>query len=717
MTTWRLALTAIALAGIAPLLRAQDATTRVALDRFARELHDTGDTVQLRALEHAFGGRGGSPEQESLRRLRRGLVRLRLGETGDIGSIDAAARDFDGARRLTPEWSEAHLAYGLARFASYRQLAADPLHLGTRVGYGALEDAEDAFVRAIETDPTNLPALRSLAEASRQLHDTTRLARSVLPGLRAARAAGVQDTILLLLLGRTERLMGDSTLAAEAHRAYASAAPSGLSYREAAWSAFLAGDPTADSLYYRGAALTDSAGVAAYREDLALIAADSELADFDAAPGEYRVEMLRRFWAERDREDLQPIGTRLAEHYRRLSRAERRFGLEINRRYYNGSDMYRSGSTRFDDRGIVYLRYGEPDRRVVTVTFNLQPNESWLYHRADGDLLIHFAANVGGDIHDLRLIPSVMAIGGLRDPGLGDELPIVLDQRCDLFPLYCKLLGWGPYGRASALNDERHLVEASTMVATTTDGNELRFARPIDGQVAALAVGAEHGLPLVHLTWSLPVAADSAGGTRYLRVRLALLSLAGAEGRMLDTLVPARALGKGENRRVVGQAALAVPAGAWRVRAALAFDDSTGRIFPTDSVTAPAVDGSALALSDLALSGPGRGVPWSPDVADTAYFSTSVEWSRSDTLSLYHEIYGLAPGTSYLSELRVRRGKRVMLTLADAGLGADGPTRVTRTLSLSRLRPGDYQIEIVVTDELGRSARASRPLRVFQPGH
>ncbi len=708
----------VALLGVSSAATAQSPSVRAALEGFARDLGQTADSEALRALEARFGGRGASPEQESLRRMHRGLVRLRLGETGDAGKVDAAAEDFDRARHLTPAWSEAHYAYGLARYAAYRQLAADPLHLGTRVGYGALEDAEDAFVRALAADPTNQPALRSLAQTSRQLHDTTRLAESVLPGLRAARAAGVADTLLLLLLGRTERLMGDSTAADRAHRDYVRAAPSGLSYREAAWSAFQAGDPAGDSLYYAGAVLEDSAGVAAYREDLALIAPDSALVEFDAIGGPDRGAMLRRFWTARDREDLRPDGSRLREHYRRLSIAERRFGLEVNRRYYSDSDIYRSGSSRFDDRGIVFLRYGEPDRRIVTVTFNIQPNESWLYRRSDGDLLVHFAANAGGDIHDLRLIPTVLAIGGLRDPAQGDELPIVLGERCELLETYCKLLGWGPYGRARALADERRLVAASTGILTTTDDHELRFARGIGGRVAALAIGAAGNRSLVHLTWVLPVDDPSPDGrvARPLRVRLALLPLDGGDPVALDTVVEAEVRRDGGGATATGRAALAVPAGRWRVRAALALDDSTGRVFPTDSVTAPPVDGRTLAVSDLALSGPGRGVAWSPEASDTAYLSPFFEWRRSDTLSLYHEIYGLAPGSRYLGELRVRRGRRVVLSLADAGEGADGPTRVTRTLSLARLRPGAYTIEIVITDERGRVARRSRALQVTDPG-
>ena len=48
----------------------------------------------------------------------------------------------------------------------------------------------------------------------------------------------------------------------------------------------------------------DPSTVAGYRADLAMIAADFELARFDHAHGRNRAELLRRFWTDRDRLEM-----------------------------------------------------------------------------------------------------------------------------------------------------------------------------------------------------------------------------------------------------------------------------------------------------------------------------------------------------------------------------------------------------------------------------
>ena len=90
---------------------------------------------------------------------------------------------------------------------------------------------------------------------------------------------------LLLARGRLERAAGDEDSAAAVFaRAGAAGGPSGaLARLELARTRFATGAADGDSAYYEGVRGDDPAVLAAYRADLAPIAADSDLARFDAA--------------------------------------------------------------------------------------------------------------------------------------------------------------------------------------------------------------------------------------------------------------------------------------------------------------------------------------------------------------------------------------------------------------------------------------------------
>lgn len=669
---------------------------------------------RLRAREES------ETEAEALRRLHLGLLRLRLNQLGDYRG--APNGDLERATELAPDWAWAWYLRGLSKRSEGDWLAADKLNLGTRVGFGAYEAAVAHFERALSVEPAFGPALRELAETVVLLRDTARARQVLLPAL--ARAGLSTDTLLLYTQAHAERSVGDSLRAlAAAHRLVELAGPSARTLRELAWSGFVAGDAAAETAYFAGAALDDSAGVAGYREDLAFIADSVELAAFDARAGEARAAWLKGFWRDRDRASLRAEGTRLAEHYRRITEAERRFGLEVNRRYHHAWDSYRSGSTRFDDRGIVYIRHGPPDDSVSTVSFGLPPNLTWRYRLADGDMLLHFAANMGtieygagGDLHDYRLVPSLWAV--IRPGGTAGQtaLDAMLESRCALWEPYCKFNGWGPFGQRQIFRDEEQLVAGSTWAATATDGAELRFPRLLAGGAALFAVGSEGGRPMVHAVWQVfmtrPAGADSTSGLRTrATVRFALFDSTGASAGFVDTTVVLATTSRADTVVVPGRVAVPVPPGRYRYRLAISTDDSTGRVYPLDSVPVRPTDGRTLAVSDLVLGRRDVSVAWSPAPGDTAYFTPGARWRATDTLELYHEIYGLAEGERYRAKLTVRRGRRALLTLGWEGDGAAGVTRVARELDFSRLKPGDYVMELEVTSR-GRKALASRRLGI-----
>src|SRR5207247_10731475 len=151
------------------------------------------------------------------------------------------------------------------------------------------------------------------------------------------------------------------------------------------------------------------AATALYREDLAWVAARGGLAAFDAlGSAAARAAWLAAFWERRDAAEAREPGERLAEHYRRWFYAERNFRLVSRHRHYDVTERFRSDQTELDDRGIIYLRHGPPDRRATYVAPDSgEPNETWLYHRPppEGDLLFRFVARKA--VQDSNLVESL----------------------------------------------------------------------------------------------------------------------------------------------------------------------------------------------------------------------------------------------------------------------------------------------------------------------
>ncbi len=680
---------------------------RAEIERFAEDLAGSRDTVALRRLEARLGRSGAEPAGEFRRRMLRGLVRVRLGELGDGWSFRRASRDFDAALALAPGWAWGWYAKGLARRHEAGWLAATPSNLGTRVGMGSLAEAVECFARAGELDPDLVPAILALGEAAQALRDTAILARRALPVLRAA-SRRVAHPAVELLRGQIERLVGDLEASVLAFDRYlALGGDSARGRYERAWSRLLAGERAGEEDYFAGAAFDEPLTVAAYRADLALIASPEELAAFDAASGPGRAALLRRFWSRRDRLDLRDDGERLREHYRRLAHAERHFPLLTNRRRDLWTDMLPTRTTRFDDRGLVYVRFGEPDQRVTTVTFGAGPNESWRYHRADGDLLLHFGTRRGGggDLQDYRLKPSVFALPFESEAAI--ELGV--NARCALHDAYCKILQWGPHGAARLAREERDLVAASASVATSSEGFELRFPRPLAASVRPFTIGAEAGRSLVHVVYAIPVArppgaAPEAGLRLRVRARVGIFDGASQAVATADTTALASWRPAPVDRfDAVGRVTIAVPPGAYRYRVALQAGDSAGLVRPLEELSVRAAGAGDLALSDLALGVRGRSAIWSPAPGDTAFLAPEATFEPAEPVELYYEIYGLAPGEPYRTRLAIRRGNNRLSATATESAAADSVVRVARTLSLASLRPGPYILEVEIESGAGRA--------------
>jgi GWxTD domain-containing protein len=530
---------------------------------------------------------------------------------------------------------------------------------------------------------------------------------------------------LLSAWGVLEREFGDPAAALEAFEAWVPAAgrQRGLALLEVARTRFLLGRLDGVEPYYSGAVFDDSAAVANYRDDLALIAGDAELRAFDAARGEARAEMLRRFWGRRDAADVRTPGERLREHYRRLFHVRRAFPRFAPDRLAGLTPGFAALLDEVDDRGRIYLRHGEPDVRVTLNTLGIEPNESWRYARAEGDLVLHFVARNEPDVY--RLVESLLDVveyaPAPSPQGRALELErrdAVLLSREALSPLYSRSRRATPDSAHAFLLAERALGRASLINATTTDSYRHRFARPLDAvSDLALFSNGSGGLRL-HLAYAVPfqsvgVAWLGPGIAYPLRLQMVVWEPEGTTVVRLDSLVRPVTWASPQAAWLAGVVSLDVPAGRLRVSAVLQDGEDAGTVLPIRSLEL-VQPGDTLWLSDLALGV--RATPWAVDLSDGGRVSLApaASFARSQELELAYEVVGPAglPVASQATLMRIDEPAGVLWSRRRAASLDRGRVVLREPVDLRRLTPGRYRVEVTVMGGGG----VSRRWREFEVG-
>lgn len=138
---------------------------------------------------------------------------------------------------------------------------------------------------------------------------------------------------------------------------------------------------------------------------------------------------LLKAWKKRDLTPATPENERYTEHMKRLAYARRYFSSPQPRGY--------------DDRGMIYVRYGEPDDRAIQISpKGIRPNEAWVYYRYTLEIIVNFV-QVGAMLRlsktpaDYCLAADAAMVSPLSSvpPGLGE----FLENRQFLHPKYAKL--------------------------------------------------------------------------------------------------------------------------------------------------------------------------------------------------------------------------------------------------------------------------------------
>jgi GWxTD domain-containing protein len=728
------------LAAVPSRLHAQAAEDRAELERFRDSLATTADSTALLALERRMIEVAKADRNNALEHLKLGFLSLRLGDLGGQTHYDDAASEFQWAIDLQPGWPYPWYGMGFAEYGVGDSQVSFVTGLKTMLGKDALTRSAMAFAKSAAVDASFVRGLVELANTALRQRVNIKLGVALDALRRSAATAAGRDPQVLLARGRVEREVGDGDSALTAFQGYLERGASrSLAQLEIARTRFLLGRFDGVQPYYDAAASDDPATVAGYRADLAPIASDSVLHEFDSQTGVHRAAYLRRFWSERDRAELRADGERLREHYRRLFYARKNFQLTALNRHYDIVERYRSGSRDFDDRGVIYIRHGEPSSRASYAAPGLEPNESWRYDRPEGELLFHFVARE--DVQDFKLVESLFDVLGfsqaiaLRADGAGED-PVasqLMLSREQLAPIYGRLQAAGPAGSGRFQTEERQLGQASIALGTTTDSYELYFARDLKVHSTVLAVGHDSAGPLVQVAYAIsgkglePVTVTR-GYLYSVRLRFEATDQRGNVVASLDTTrhfvapepVPA-------TEHLVGRVAVPLPAGQFEYRLALQQGEEAGVVLPRDTVRVGPTTSGALALSDLVLGSRSTNLTWRRSDQDTVLFNPLHTFKRNEEMQLYYEVGGLRPGRPYEVRLAVKKqggggglfrkifgGGGAALSLKFDAQATAALEAAHRGLQLDRLKPGNYVLEVTVTDGEGRKDQRVRPFQVVE---
>lgn len=707
-----------------PAAHAQSPVQRAALTRLRDSLERVGDVAALRIAESALIDVARSDRDNAVVHLRLGLLALRLHAIDSVPHVDDAIGEFEWAVSLKPEWPWAWFGLGLAE-AEVRDRSSSAVGgLWYMLGLDRESRSGTAFARAIQADPTFVDGIIALARTAQ----AQRIDAPIAPALKAIRGATATPVgwhpDLLMERGRLERLGGSADSAV---RMFTLAALLGrrtdLALLELARTLPLVAPDSgvrrsrplpAAIPYYAAAASHDPEIIAMYRRDLEPIATDSSMRRFDALTDTARVRWLRDFWHGRAALDLRADDDRLEEHFRRWAFARREFRLPPFRRRYNfGTELFRSGDLELDDRGVIWLRHGEPSLRIEwpvsrhrerSINGQAIPpnrgNESWRYDRPEGPLVLHFVAET--DPQDFRVVES---------PALLDVPADVIAFRADELPGVARLLRINEESAAWAWVSEevRLLGRRSIAVATGSDSWERQYADRLGGRAQWFAVGVRNGRPLVHIVYAVDADAlrEAFGHTATvpLHVRAVAFDSMGLLLGGLDTVQVVPVPGPGV-QQIAMRAELPVPPGTVRVRLGVEASPGLGAVYPVDSLVVPNAGGDSLVLSAVLVGRAGPALPWPVTPADTAWIDPSGVYTPGDTLVVYAEAYGLRSGGSAMVQLTVTRQRTGLSRLFGASATAIAlaePVRVggsvmsiRRSLALGGLEAGSYVLELKV---------------------
>ena len=701
--------------------------------------------------------------------------------SGDWAAYQEAVRHFEEAAFRDPALPEPWFGLALSRLALYESGASalfsptQPMGLPNRAAWASNLRA------TLARDPRHLGALTSIGHVlvPQGERDQPAWLRAA---LARAESLGVVTPELMLVRGRLARLEKRYEEAAAAFREYAAIGgdPSVAALEEARALAGTGDLDAAADRYEAGLRVLTAEGLQLYRRDLALITEDQELAGLERITPADAAAWVERFWRRRDAADVRPEGDRLREHLRRWIIANEFYRVvDPDRRllYHepwapiegcvpkDSFNLTQAGARELadptdprraerilDDRGLMYLRHGDPLRIV------------WTLGAADRDNRVAEAADRAelrraespSEVVSAEIALRARARNSLDEGGsfaevwsyfidgrvrsylfrgsryLGINAPTTLTSdvsspelallRAQVDPRFMTVYNrldspFEPKVPVACMVTVQRLareVRADLMVGGSTDDHPLFFPEPAIPAVQVAAVGhPAEGNGQIVVAYAVPgerIAPlhTESGFTYPLRWRLTAVDSADRIHRAEGVLMPESRDSLRAGQFLSGTLTLPIPPGAWQVGFAVFQPDMRrGGAVQARRVQ---LDDGGVTLSDLIL-----GREHDPVQFNGAPMNPLGTWRKGSSIEVYAELRGLAEGTEARATFEVRQldratgrpAVRVASTLTSAG----ALTTLNRSVGLGRLGKGVYRLTLSV--ETPEGARLVRE-KVFE---
>jgi len=495
--------------------------------------------------------------------------------------------------------------------------------------------------QALALDSLHVPAAVALSRLALYSREEDLLRAAERAGSRIIRHGAHPE--LLNLLSEIAREKGDNA-ASRQHAAAASAAGSARALYNLAIAQLA--DPAQRAQgynnYLASADLRDPEVDSLIMHDLKLVGAESELPDLDGA-GTKPSAALIRFWGERSRRDARTPDERVSEHYRRIAHAREKFAAKFSNSFDHTALYWRADDNRgYDDRGMVYIRYGEPTEVIRSTIY-----DTWLYELPGRDpLVFHFMRPFrAGSGYILTEVPRCAAGWFADRTKLGGEY-MSLATKC--------ATGAPAYAIDAVLNSLRTEYRAQTEIALTRDAFAWIFENPLDVAVDVYAFRSKEGRS--EYVTSIAVAAEpelrASDGTYPLQIRLFAGDSVHDQLFLLDTTVvyhPDRVPGPNDGLRTFGTIRLDTAYAPYYRLAVISRADSTRGVSVGGDL--PTYLNRGFGISDIMFADTLDGGTFERGRATLNLIPAGA--FPSAAFRLFYEVYGLAPGSEYETSIRI----------------------------------------------------------------
>ena len=479
-------------------------------------------------------------------------------------------------------------------------------------------------------------------------------------------------------------------------------------------------------------------------EDIKYIITDEELREYRALRiGTDAKRFFNVFWTKRNPYPAGQSNARIAEHYRRLVYAEQwyeEFGSKTFSPETMPLDFPESYflNEEFNDKGIIYLRHGEPHQTVRTSRIGSDPaesNESWVYRATDEEpqmLFDFYVSPIGARITEWRLVPV------LSNPGMWED-------RMEYSRAYARLVqsqSQSQLGVQSSLNEA--VREGTEMVRTGVTTDRFSYTKEVkyfDSPISFTCFRGFNGRTLVNLGYIIaPVEIAKAFPDSASQFEVA------TEYTMYDGSWR-KAASSNKNRMykksndagdvVIENFQAAVKPDsylvAWQARPVEGKQVFSEKL----RVFVPDFSGTSLMMSDLELAysiEPVAGASAFNRGALSVVPNPAKRCPLLRPLYLYFEAYNLAKDkrgkTNYTIEYRLTSveleksflarllttNKKTSIAVPSERTGSEDWSPEYIAIDVSGLEPGKYQLQVTLTDNVEKkSVQRSVATTIYQP--